>query len=92
MFVAACLLPAFAALGTFEAGTFDASSSLVFGNSGGLVVAANDVSVSRFTYDGHRVTRAETLIGEAVFNVAWHRDAGGLVTNIDYGCGYSVLG
>ena len=81
MFVAACLLPAFAALGTFETGSFDASSSLVFGNSGGLVVAANDVSVSRFTYDDNRVTRAETLIGEAVFDVAWQRDVGGLVTN-----------
>lgn len=30
-----------------------------------LVVAANDTAVSRFTYDGHRVTRAETLIGDS---------------------------
>ena len=66
MFVAACLLPAFAALGTFEAGSFDASSSLVFGNSGGLVVAANDVSVSRFSCDDDNlVTRSETLVGDS---------------------------
>ena len=65
-------------------------SSLVFDETGALIIAANDTAVSRFTYDGHRVTRAETLVGEEVFDVAWLRDAGGLVTNIDYGCGYSV--
>ena len=70
----------------------DESGSLVFDDACDLTSAANGVAVSRFTYDGHRVTRAETLIGEAVFDVAWQRDAGGLVTNIDYGCGYSVLG
>ena len=50
--------------------------SLVFDDACDLTSAANDVSVSRFTYDDNRVTRAETLVGEAVFDVAWQRDAG----------------
>ena len=55
----------------------DASASLVFDTFGNLVIAANDVTVSRFSYDDdNRVTRAETLIGEAVFDVAWQRDVG----------------
>lgn len=40
-------------------------SSLVFDEAGALTVAANDIAVSRFSYDGHRVVRAETLVGEA---------------------------
>ena len=45
---------------------YDAQESFVFDDVMDSVVAANDVAVSRFSFDdGHRVTRAETLIGEA---------------------------
>ena len=64
--------------------------SIDFNTISDLVVAANDTAVSRFTYDGHRVTRAETLVGEEVFDVAWLRDAGGLVTNLVCGSDMSV--
>lgn len=84
------LLPVLVARGALETARHDTCGSLVFDGAGDLAIAANDVSVSRFTYDDNRVTRAETLVGEAVFDVAWQRDAGGLVTNIDYGCGYSA--
>ena len=84
------LLPVLVARGALETARHDTCGSLVFDVACDLTITANDVSVSRFTYDGHRVTRAETLVGEEVFDVAWLRDAGGLVTNIDYGCGYSV--
>ena len=52
-------------------------SSRVFDATGALTIAANDDAVSRFTYDEcHCVTRAETLVGETMFDVAWRRDAG----------------
>ena len=59
------LLPATAALGAHGVACHAESGTQVFDGDNGLVVAANDVSVSRFTYDDNRVTRAETLIGEA---------------------------
>ena len=70
------LFPASVVLGAQGDACRAVCGSPVFDNVGDLTVAANDVAVSRFTYDGHRVTRAETLIGEEVFDVAWHRDAG----------------
>ena len=68
----------------------DAHRSLVFDAAGNLAVAANDLAVSRFTYDDHRVEAAETLIGKAVFATVWRRDADGLVTNLVYAPGKAV--
>ena len=65
--------------------------SLVFNSSGVLTIAANDVAVSRFVYDGdRRVTAADMLFGTNYFAFAFLRDAGGLVTNITYDVGKSV--
>ena len=63
--------------------------SLVFNSSGVLTIAANDVAVSRFVYDGdRRVTAADMLFGTNYFAFAFLRDAGGLVTNLV--CGESL--
>ena len=70
------LFSASAVLGAQVVSCHDSCGSLVFNGACDLTSAANDVSVSRFTYDDNRVTRAETLIGEAVFDVSWQRDAG----------------
>lgn len=57
--------------------------SLVFDEAGNLAAAANDFAVSRFAHDDcHRVVRAETLVGQELFDTIWRRDAGGLVTNL----------
>ena len=70
------VLFAFVSLGASQNIYHDVRNSHVFDYAGDLAVAANDVAVSRFTYDDHCVTRAETLVGEAVFDFAWRRDAG----------------
>ena len=70
------LLPVLVARGALETARHDTCGSLVFDDACDLTSAANGVAVSRFTYDDNRVTRAETLIGEAVFDVVWQRDAG----------------
>lgn len=50
----------------------DSNSSLVLDSSGDLAIAANDAAITRFAYDdGHRVTRAETLVRSAVFDIAF---------------------
>ena len=65
--------------------------SLVFNSSGVLTIAANDVAVSRFVYDGdRRVTAADMLFGTNYFAFAFLRDAGGLVTNLVCGESLSV--
>ena len=57
------LLPA---LGASETFCHDAHGSLAFDDVMDLVAVANDAAITRFAYDdGHRVTRAETLIGSA---------------------------
>ena len=59
------LLPVLVARGALETARRDTCGSLVFDGACDLAIAANDVSVSRFTYDDNRVTRAETLIGDS---------------------------
>ena len=66
IFAALFLLPVLAALGATGSVCHDAHRSLVFDETGDLVVAANDVAVSRFAYDdGHCVVSAETGAGVA---------------------------
>ena len=84
IFATLFLLPVLAVSGTGSV-CHDAHRSLVFDEAGDLVVAANDVAVSRFAYDdGHCVVSAETLVGEEVFTTLWRRDVAGLVTNVVY--------
>ena len=58
------LFPASVVLGARGDACHVERGSLVFDGAGDLAIAANDVSVSRFTYDDNRVTRSETLVGE----------------------------
>ena len=75
IFAALFLLPALVASGGVCHGE---CGSLVFDEAGNLAAAANDFAVSRFAHDdSHRVVRAETLVGQEVFDTIWRRDAGG---------------
>ena len=61
IFVALSFLPVFVALGASEVVDYDTHGSLVFDAAGNLAVGANDLAVSRFTYDDHRVEAAVSV-------------------------------
>ena len=59
---------------------------------GNLLSASNSVAVETFAYDMRdRLTNAVTRIGTNEWMTSWARDAGGLVTNIAYVAGKSVV-
>ena len=59
--------------------------------AGNLLAASNAVAAETFAYDlRDRLTNAVTRIGTNAWELAWSRDAGGLVTNLSYGAGRAV--
>ena len=59
--------------------------------TGEFLSASNAVAAETFAYDAcGRIASAETHVGTNAYSGAWLRDAGGLVTNISYGAGFSV--
>ena len=64
---------------------------LAWSATGELLAASNAVATETFSYDVcGRLASAVTGIGTNEYVTAWLRDAGGLVTNISYGSGFSV--
>ena len=58
---------------------------------GNLVSAANETAVETFAYDDlDRLVGATTEVAGLTVHNGWHRDAGGLVTNVVYSSGKSV--
>ncbi len=67
------------------------SDAFTYDAVGNLLAAANDTASENFSYDVmNRLSAATTTVGGHAFTTSWARDAGGLVTNVAYGAGWSV--
>ena len=71
--------------------TADGTDAFSYDLVGNLLSASNSVACETFAYDlRDRLTNAVTRIGSNAWELAWARDAGGLVTNVSYGAGRAV--
>ena len=69
----------------------DGTDAFAYDLVGNLLSASNSVACETFAYDlRDRLTNAVTRIGTNAWELAWSRDAGGLVTNVSYGAGRAV--
>ena len=72
--------------------TDDGTDSFVYDVVGNVIRAQNDTAVETFSYDiMDRLVDATTEVAGLSVRNEWHRDAGGLVTNLVYGAGRSVV-
>ena len=74
-----------------ESGVGSPASSYSYDPANNLLTASNATAYLSFGYDAmDRLTSAATSLSNATYNVTYHRDAGGLVTNLVYASGKVV--
>ena len=74
-----------------ESGVGSPASSYSYDPANNLLTASNATAYLSFGYDAmDRLTSAATSLSNATYNVTYHRDAGGLGTNLVYASGKVV--
>ena len=69
----------------------DDTATMAYDAVGNVISAANGTATETFAYDAmDRLVAAATEISGKTFRNEWHRDAGGLVTNLVYASGMAV--